>query len=251
MAHADATRRRGIRGLADQANPAFAAAAVLVPVGALAGVLFAGDLRLLNYVHVLSGGLWTGIDLFMGALLGPVLGGMDPEARADFFRRFTPKMTFLMPVLSLVTIVAGITLARRLGYFPAADPWLALMTAAILVPVVVLVGYQFDALASPRTLGVLAVVVLGSGAWMATTYGALVSPGPLVLAALAVVTLLSVIGTGIILPGEVKIYREAASPDPDIEAIGRIGMRNAKLGGLQGLLQLSIVFVMASFRFGL
>ena len=249
MAHADATRR-GVRGLADRANPAFAVAAVVVPLGALVAVLLAGDLRLLNYVHVLAGGLWTGIDLFMGLLLGPVLGGMDPRARADFFERFTPKMTFLMPVLSLTTIVAGITLARRLGYFPAAEPWLALMTAAILIPVVLLVGYQFDALTSPKTLGALAVVVVGSGAWLATTYGALVSPGSLVLAALAIVTLLSVIGTGLILPGEVKIYLEVVSPDPDVETIGEIGMRNAKLGGLQGLLQLSIVFVMASFRFG-
>ena len=251
MAHADATRRRGVRGLADQANPAFAAAAVIVPVAALLAVVVAGDLRLLNYVHVLTGGLWTGIDLFMGVLLGPVLAGMDPEARANFFTRFTPKMAFLMPVLALVTIVAGITLARRLGYFPNADPWLAIMTAAIVVPVVLLIGAQFDALTDRRTLGVLAVVVVGSGAWIATTYPALVSPGPLVLAALVVVTLLSVIGTGVVLPGEIEIYRQAVSPDPDVEEIGRIGMRNARLGGLQGLLQLSIIFVMASFRFGL
>lgn len=250
MATADATARRGVRGLADQANPAFAAAAVVLPVGALVVALFAGDLRLLNYVHVLTGGLWTGIDLFVGLIVGPVVGGMDPEARAGFFRRFTPKMTFLMPVLSLTTIVAGITLARRLGYFPNADPWLALMTAAILVPVVLLIGYQFDALASPRTLGVLAVVVVGSGAWIALTYQSLVSPGVPVLAALAIVTLLSVIGTGLLLPGEIKLYRQAVSEDPDVDLIGRIGMRNAKLGGVQGLLQLSIIFVMATLRFG-
>jgi len=250
MAHADAARGRGLRGLADQANPAFAAAAVLLPVAALVVVLVAGDVRFLNYVHVLTGGLWTGIDLFVGLIVGPVVAGMDPEARAGFFRRFTPKMTFLMPVLSLTTIVAGITLARQLGYFPNADPWLALMTAAILVPVVLLVGYQFDALTHPRTLVVLAVVVVGSGAWIATTYRSLTVSGPLVPAALAIVTLLSVIGTGVILPGEVKLYRQAVSEDPDVDLIGRIGMRNARLGGVQGLLQLSIILVMASFRFG-
>lgn len=251
MAHADATPQRGLRGLARMANPAFAAGAVLVPLGALAVVLIAGDHRLLNYVHILTGGLWTGIDLFVGLVVGPVVGGMAPDARAGFFERFTPKLTFLMPVLSITTIVAGITLARRLGYFPAADPWLALLTAAILVPVVLLIGYQFDALTSPRTLGVLAVVVVGSAAWIAATYQALTSPGPLVLAALAIVTLLSVIGTGVILPGEIKIYREVVSPEPDVDLVGRIGMRNAKLGGVQGLLQLAIIFVMASFRFGL
>jgi len=250
MAHADATRRRGVRGLADQANPAFAVAAVLVPVAALVAVTVAGDLRLLNYVHVLTGGLWTGIDLFMGILLGPVLAGMDPKSRANFFARFTPKMTFLMPVLSLVTIVAGITLARRLGYFPNADPWLAIMTAAILIPVVLLVGVQFDALRDRRTLCVLAVVVVGSGAGIALTYQSLAAADPLILAALAVVTLLSVIGVGLVLPGEIKIYRQVASGDPDLDEVGRLGLRNAKLGGLQGLLQLSIVLVMASLRFG-
>lgn len=250
MAHADATRQRGVRGLADQANPAFAAAAVLVPVAALVAVLVAGDLRLLNYVHVLTGAVWTGIDLFVGVLLGPVLAGMDPESRANFFTRFTPKMTFLMPVLALVTIVAGITLARRLGYFPNADPWLAIMSAAILVPVVLLIGAQFDALTDRRTLGALAVVVVGSGAGVAFTYPALTTADPLILAALAVVTLLSVIGFGLLLPGEVKIYRQVASGDPDVDEVGRLGLRNARLGGLQGLLQLSIVFVMASLRFG-
>lgn len=249
MAHADATRRPGLRGLADRANPAFAAGAVAVPIVALAAALLVGETRLLNYVHVLSGGLWTGVDLFVGAIVGPVVGGMDPESRADFFQRFTPKMAFLMPVLSLTTIVAGITLARRLGYFPNADPWLAVMTAAILVPVVLLVGHQFDALTHRYTLGTLAAVVVLSGGWIALTFPALTDPGVLILAALAIVTLLSVVGTGIILPGEVKIYLESVSADPDVEAIGRIGVRNARLGGLQGLLQLSIIFVMASLRF--
>jgi hypothetical protein len=197
----------------------------------------------------MAGVLWTGIDLFMGLIIGPVVGGMDPERRAGFFRRFTPKMTFLMPVLSAVTVVGGIVLAQRLGHFPNADPWLAIMTAATLVPVVVLMGLQFDALTDRRTLAVLGVVVVGSAAWLFTTLSSLAMADPWILAALGIVTLLSVVGFGVILPAEIRIYRQLTSADPDIDLIGELGMRNAKLGGVQGFMQLTIVFVMVNIRF--
>jgi hypothetical protein len=251
MAGADATSRpvRGIRGLATQANPAFAGGVVAVPILALAVALATNDLRHLTYVHVMAGVLWTGIDLFMGLIVGPVVGGMDPERRAGFFRRFTPKMTFLMPVLATVTIIGGIVLSQRLGYFPNADPWLAIMSAATLIPVVVLFGLQFDALTHPRTLGVLAVVTVVSAAGLFVTLPSLTMADRWILAALAIVTVLSVVGFGVILPGEIRIYRQLTSADPDVELVGEIGMRNAKLGGVQGLFQLAIVFVMVNIRF--
>jgi hypothetical protein len=251
MAGVDVSSRsaRGLRGLADQANPAFAAGVVVVPILALAATLVTNDVRHLTYVHVMAGVLWTGIDLFMGLIIGPVVGGMDPERRAGFFRRFTPKMTFLMPVLSAVTVVGGIVLAQRLGYFPNADPWLAIMTAATLIPVIVLIGLQFDALTDRRTLAVLGVVIVGSGAWLFTTLPSLTMVDPWILAALGIVTLLSVVGFGVILPGEIRIYRQLTSADPDVDLIGDLGMRNAKLGGVQGIMQLTIVFVMVNIRF--
>ena len=39
------------------------------------------DIFLLNWIHVLSGALWTGADLFMGFILGPVLRMLDMGAR--------------------------------------------------------------------------------------------------------------------------------------------------------------------------
>lgn len=251
MATAEVTDQptRGVRGLATQANPAFAGVVVAVPLVALGAALVTNDVRLLTYVHVMAGALWTGIDLFIGLVIGPVIGGLAPEQRAGFFRRFTPKMTFLMPVLATVTIVGGIVLARRLGYFPNAGLWLALMSAATLVPVVLLVGAQFDALTSPRTLGALGVVVVASAGGLFLTLPSLTMADPWILAALAIVTLLSVVGFGGILPAEIRIYRQLTSSDPDVDLIGELGMRNAKLGGLQGLMQLVIVFVMVNIRF--
>jgi len=240
----------GIGGLAQRANPAFAAAAVAVPILALAGAVVSGDPRVLVYVHVMAGVLWTGIDLFMGLVLGPVLGGLDPEERGSFFANFTPKMTFLMPVLAAVTVTAGILLGYQRG-FAHFEPWLALMTAATTIPVVVLIGIQFDALTAPKTLVALAVAVVGSGAFLAATLPDFGVASPWIIATLAVVTLLSVQGFGIILPGEVRIYRQLTSRNPDYDLIGAIGMRNAKLGGIQGLLQLTIVALMVGLRYGL
>ncbi len=126
--------RGTVAGMADRANPAFAAAVVLVPILALVYAKTLATPEVHTYVHVMAGVLWTGIDLFMALVLGPVRGGLSVDQRASVFERFTPKMAFLMPTLALVTIAAGITLLMRIWSFPAADPWLALFTFATTVP---------------------------------------------------------------------------------------------------------------------
>ena len=73
---------------------------VAVPVAALAIALSLGTFLALDYVHVISGALWTGIDLFMGLVIGPILGRMSGPARADFVQRLVPSMLFLMPTIS-------------------------------------------------------------------------------------------------------------------------------------------------------
>lgn len=238
----------GFRGLLEQANPAFALLVVAIPVAALVGAVLRPGVEYLLYVHVMAGVLWTGIDVFMGAVLGPVIGRLAVDQRASFFGAFTPKMTFLMPSLATVTIAGGLVLAREITAFEHADFWMAAMSAATLIPVVLLIGYQFDALTDRRVLGVLAVVTALSLAGLGLTLPSAGMTDPWIAAAIVIVTFLSVVGFGVILPGEVRIYRQLSSPDPNTEVIAEIGMRNAKLGGLQGLLQLSIVFVMVNIR---
>ncbi len=184
----------------ESANPIFILVAVLLPIGALVYALNFGTVTILNFVHIMTGALWTGIDLFMGFVLGPVLGAMDPKSRADVFRRLIPKMTFLMPVLAAVTITAGMQLAERLGLISFSD-------------------------------------LLGS------------LSNPWLLAAAIVAAILTVQGFGIMLPNEIRVFKQLLSETPDIEKISRLGMRNARLGGIQGLLQLAIIFIMANIRF--
>ena len=51
-----------------------------VPIVALIAALLSGSLLLLDYVHVLTGGTWTDIDLFMGLVMSRVMRGLSPKA---------------------------------------------------------------------------------------------------------------------------------------------------------------------------
>ena len=251
MASPMSTTIRGtIRGMAARANPAFAVAAVVVPLVALLYAVTTGSREVHTFVHVMAGVLWTGTDVFMALVLGPVLGGLDIDERASVFQRFTPKMTFLMPTLALVTIAGGITLVPRVSTLSVTDPWLALFTFCSTVPALLLIGWQFDAWTDWRWLAVFGVALVGSGAWLALSLPAFAMTSHLIAVALGIVTVLSVMGFGVLLPGEVRMYREMISDDPDSQVIGDIGLRNAKLSGIQGAFQLAIVVVMVYMRWG-
>jgi hypothetical protein len=236
--------------MARRANPAFAAGAVAVPLAALALAATVGSVEALTYVHVMAGVLWTGIDLFMAMVVGPVLGGLSVDERASWFERFTPKMAFLMPALATVTIFGGILLAIRIGVFPNAGPWIGLFGVAAFVPAALLLGWVFDAFADRRWQAFFAVVLLGNGAYLASEVAAAGLPGTrtVIVLVLAVMVVLTVQGFGFLLPSEVLVYRELISASPDRERIGRIGLRNARLSGVQGAFQLAIVVLMVLLR---
>jgi hypothetical protein len=94
---------------------------------------------ILNFFHVITGLLWTGIDLFMGFVIGPILRRVDLSARRTIVTRLSPRMLFLMPTLATAATVTGIELAQRAGYF--ALPWadFGWVLAALIVVVVLTV----------------------------------------------------------------------------------------------------------------
>lgn len=244
------TIRGTVAGLGARANPAFAGGVVGVSLLALVHAVTVASLQMHTYVHVMAGVLWTGTDLFLGLVLGPVVGGLDDAESAAVFRRLTPKLSFFLPAMALVTIAGGITLAQRVGWFSNAAPWLALFTAVNAIPILLLLGWRLDAYGDRRWQVAFGLVTLGSLAWVATTIGALAMTEPIILLSLAIVTVLSVQGFGFLLPGEIRMYQEMTSADPDPGLIARIGERNAKLGGVQGLFQLSLIVVMVYLRYG-
>lgn len=245
------TVRGTVSGMAEMANPAFATLVVLLPLVALAYVVTLGTMQQHRFVHVMAGVLWTGIDLFVGLVIGPVIGGLDEEAAADFFSRFTPKAAFLLPTVAIVTIFGGITFAIRTGLIPSPDAWLAMFTLINLPGALLLIGWQLSAWRDRRWQSVFGLTLAGSGAWVAVTIGSLAFPSTTVLLALVIVTVLNLQGFGIILPGELRVYREIRSDSPDAALIQSIGARNAKLGGVQGALQVSIIVVMVYLQTGL
>ncbi|MFA1611413.1 hypothetical protein [Halobellus rubicundus] len=239
-----------IRGMANRANPAFGVGAVVLPLGLLLAAIAFGTVQQLTYVHVMAGVLWTGTDLFMALVLGPVLGGLDVDERAEVFQRFTPKMAFLMPTLAFTTIIGGMVLASEMGYLPGLAAWGGVFSVVAMGPALAAVAFQFDAFTDWRWLALFAIIVGGGAVSLVANLGALAMPGLPILLALAIVSVLTILGFGVLMPGEARMYLEMTSSDPDADLIGRIGMRNAKLSGLQGVLQLSIVAVMVYIRWG-
>ena len=168
---------------------------------ALAGmvwVIWLDDRWLLNFVHVMAGVLWTGIDLFMGFVVGPIMRTLPPPARQAMVLRLMPKTLFLLPTLSIITGTAGFYHAQQIGFLALDYP----------------------------------------------AYG-------WVLAALVIVTVLTVQGLGVLLPANLMVYFELRKARPDTSRIARLMRRYVYAVAFQGLLQVAIIAVMAKFVTGL
>ena len=107
----------------------------------------------LTFFHVAGGGLWTSIDLFLGLIIGPILGRLPVQSRIDFTVRFMPKMILIMPTLVAMTLGAGFQLARQLGNLSQHYPhhgWLVASYVIVGVMAVIALG-----LLEPANLAVL------------------------------------------------------------------------------------------------
>ncbi|HVA20991.1 MAG TPA: hypothetical protein VNN74_02705 [Candidatus Micrarchaeia archaeon] len=116
---------------------------VAAVIGGLAVALAGNWLWALDFYHVVGGGLWTGVDLFVGLVVGPILGRLSVPARVEFSTRFMPKMLLIMPTLVTMTLASGWQLARHLGDLGVAYPGHWWLTASFIV------------------VGVMAVIALG------------------------------------------------------------------------------------------
>lgn len=108
-------------------------------------VAIAGDwLWGLTWFHVVGGGAWTAIDLFVGFILGPIIGRMSIPARIEFSTKFMPAMLLLMPTLVTMTLSSGFQLARHLGYLDPSYPrhaWIVASMVVVGVMATVALGY--------------------------------------------------------------------------------------------------------------
>ena len=170
----------------------------LVAIGVMIAAIASHDRWFLNFVHVISGVMWTGIDLFMGFIVGPILRRIDVAARREVIVRLVPRTLFLMPTLAIITGTSGWYLAKDLGYLDLAWP-------------------QFG--------------------WVA--------------AALTLVTLMTIQGTGYLLPTNLRVCLELRKPSPDGEKISRMMRSFFFAVACQGTMQVLTIVIMARFVSGI
>ena len=172
----------------------YSALAIAVMIAAI----MSHDRWFLNFVHVICGVLWTGIDLFMGFIVGPILKRIDISARREVIVRLVPRTLFLMPTLSVITGTSGWFLAKDLGYLDLVWP-------------------QYG--------------------WVA--------------AALTLVTLMTIQGTGYLLPTNLRVCLELRKPNSDSDKISRMMRSFFFAVACQGTMQVLTIVIMARFVTGI
>jgi hypothetical protein len=124
----------------------------LVLAGLVAAIATNG-LWAIDFFHVVAGAIWTTLDLFLGFVLGPILGRLSVAARVELTRRLMPKLLLIMPTVVLCTLAAGWQLARHEGNLLASSPnhpWVVASMIVVAVMAVVALG-----ILEPANLAVL------------------------------------------------------------------------------------------------
>jgi hypothetical protein len=155
------------------------------------------DFFLLNFIHVLSGVLWTGADIFMGFILGPVIRRLAIPQRTAVIAYLVPRTLLYFPAVSLTASTAGWYLATSLGYVAsnsAQRPW--------------------------------------------------------IVTALVLVSLMTILGLGCLLPNSLRIWLELQKPQPNRDMIVALNRFNFMSAGAQGVMQVAIIVVMSHFAVG-
>ena len=126
---------------------------VAVVLAGLVVAIATNKLWPLTFYHVVGGGIWTALDLFLRLVIGPILAKMSVQARMEFSARFMPKMLLIMPTLVTMTLASGWQLARLSGNLEVAYPkhwWLTASFIVVGVMAVIAIG-----ILEPANLAVL------------------------------------------------------------------------------------------------
>ena len=116
---------------------------VAVALVVLVVAMSVNELWPLMFLHVAFGAAWTIVDLFLGLVLGPILGSMPVPARIALTTRLMPKMLLIMPTVVTITLAAGWQLGMNLGTVQSAYPLHDWLVASYIV------------------VGVMAIIALG------------------------------------------------------------------------------------------
>jgi hypothetical protein len=124
-----------------------------VIVAALIAAIGTNSRWALDFFHVAGGGIWTALDLFLGFVLGPILGRLSISARVELTKKLMPKLVLIIPTLVTMTLAAGFQLARYNGMLDTSFPrhaWVVASFAVVGVMAVIAIG-----LLEPANIAVL------------------------------------------------------------------------------------------------
>jgi hypothetical protein len=116
---------------------------VAVVIGLLVAAVATNKLWALEFAHVAFGAVWTIVDLFLGFVLGPILGRLAIPARVEMTTRLMPKMALIIPTLVTMTLASGFQLARVNGMFEpgfSLHGWVVASFIVVAVMAVVAIG---------------------------------------------------------------------------------------------------------------
>jgi hypothetical protein len=113
--------------------------AVAVVLAGLVAVIAANSSWGVDFFHVVGGGIWTVLDLFLGFVLGPILGRLSIPARIEITTRLMPKMLLIMPTVVVCTLASGWQLALQIGDIQTSYSHHAWVVASMIVVAVMAV----------------------------------------------------------------------------------------------------------------
>lgn len=150
-----------------------------------------------------------------------------------------------LTLLGFVHVMAG-------GLWTGADLFMGVVIAPVMSTTEPQQRAEFFKRLIPKmtfVMPVLATVAIIGGIVLASRMGMLTAENPWMVGAWAITLGLIILGFGVLLPNEIRIFQQLISATPDVSRIGKLGMQNAKLSGMQGGMQVLIILVMANLRF--
>ena len=123
--------------------PVKALPVVAVILGCVVAAIATNSHWALDFFHVAGGGVWTALDLFLGLVLGPILGSLALPGRIELTKKLMPKMVLIIPTLVTMTLAAGFQLARLNGMLDTSYPqhaWVVVSFAVVGVMAVIAIG---------------------------------------------------------------------------------------------------------------
>ncbi|HEX4735549.1 MAG TPA: hypothetical protein VH247_14135 [Thermoleophilaceae bacterium] len=106
---------------------------VAVVLVALVAAVLSDRIWPVEFFHVAFGAIWTAFDLFLGLVLGPILGRLAIPARIEMTTRLMPKMVLIMPTVVVCTLVAGWQLGGFVGPIYSGSPHHDLIVASYII----------------------------------------------------------------------------------------------------------------------